>query len=103
MTQTAQQRAMRKYRERQAKSGLVRFEVVAPAGDRDLIRALARQLSEAAPAEEAAELRRTIKDQVGQEAAGNGAALWAALRASPLVGAGLDFRRPRTTGRKIKL
>ncbi|MEJ0020442.1 MAG: hypothetical protein WDN25_28615 [Acetobacteraceae bacterium] len=69
-------------------------------GDRDLIRALARKLVEQGP--EAGPIRRAVQQAVSGEPGRSGRIL-AALRRSPLVGAGLDVTRPRDEGREVDL
>ncbi len=83
-----------------AERGIVRFEVAAPDGDRDLIRALAKRLSE--QGQEAEEARAAIAKVVGSEPPRPGGIL-AALRRSPLIGADIDFSRPREEGRAVDL
>lgn len=100
MTQPAQNRAIKRYRDRLNRRGLVRFEVVAPENDKTLIRALARQLSEDSP--DAVRVRSTVSQTVGSEPPKKGGIL-AALRRSPLVGAGVKLRRPLTRGRTVDL
>ncbi len=55
----AQKRAIEKYRARLTQRGFRRFEVLALESDREVIRALARQLSEDGP--EAEWVRQTVK------------------------------------------
>lgn len=100
MTQPSQKRAIKRYRDRLNRQGLVRFEVVAPESDRTLIRSLARQLSVDGP--EAARIRSTVSRTVGGEPPTKGGIL-AALRRSPLVGADLDLQRPVIHGRTVDL
>lgn len=96
----AQKRALRNYRERLSQRGLTRFEVMAPHGDRELIRLLARRLAEEGP--ESAVIRAAVKTAVAGEPPKPGGIL-AALRRSPLVGANLDLGRPQEHGRPIDL
>lgn len=100
MSNSAQKRAIENYRSRLTKRGIARFEIQALDADRDLIRTLARKLTEEGP--EAGLLRRTIQQAVAGEAPKTGGVL-AALRRSPLVGADLDLSRPREKGRKVDL
>ena len=96
----AQQKAIQTYRTRQTQRGIARFEVQAPASDRDLIRALARRLAGGGP--DAARARTTLERIIlGVPPAVGG--ILAALRRSPLVGADLDLTRSREEGRKIDL
>jgi hypothetical protein len=86
---SAQRRAIKKYRARLSQRGLTR-----------LLRALARRLAEDGP--EAEHIRATLKSTVAEEAPKTGGIL-AALRRSPLVGADVAFGRERDEGRKIEL
>lgn len=96
----SQKRAIQKYRARLGARGLARFEVLGREADRELIRALARRLAEDTP--EASRLRAAVSRAVAGDAPRKGGIL-AALRRSPLVGADLDLRRPRDTGRPVDL
>ena len=98
--ESSQKRAVREYRSRLSERGLARFEVLGREADRDLIRSLARQLAE--DGAQASRLRALVDQVVAGEPSRKGGIL-AALRRSPLVGAELDLRRPRETGRKIDL
>jgi hypothetical protein len=100
MADIAQKRAIRSYRARIRKRGLARFEVLGRAGDRGLIRSLARRLAQDGP--EADRLRASIARTVSGEPKKTGGIL-AALRRSPLVGAEIDLRRPREAGREVDL
>ena len=91
---------MERYRVRLAGRGIVRFEVQAPKTDRELIRSLARSLSDGGP--EAGRLRRTVQRAVAGERHKTGGIL-AALRRSPLVGINHEFTRPFEEGRKVDL
>ncbi len=97
---SSQKRALRNYRSRLAERGLARFEVLGLDADRDLIRSLARCLAEDGP--EASRLRAAVSQSIAGEPPKKGGIL-AALRRSPLVGAGLDLTRPREEGREIEL
>jgi hypothetical protein len=97
---TSQKRAPRNYRNRLCKRGLACFEVLGLDADRVLIRALARRLAESGP--DAFRMRVEIKRLVSGEPATKGGIL-AALRRSPLVGAGLELRRSPWSGRKVEL
>jgi hypothetical protein len=96
----AQKRAIENYRSRLTKRGIVRFELQAFETDRDLIRTLARKLTEEGPG--AGQIRRTIQQAVSGKPPKSGGIL-TALRRSPLVGADLDLARPREEGRKVGL
>lgn len=100
MDNTAQQRALSKYRARLNERGLVRFEVLGRDEDRTLVRDLARRLAEDGPA--ALQLRRTVNVAVNGEPSPKGGIL-AALRSSPLVGSGIDLTKTRHEGRDIDL
>jgi transposase len=97
---TAQKRALQNYRSRLSKRGIARFEVLGLESDRELIRSLARQLAESGP--KASQLRAAVRGTVGGGQPKRGSIL-AALRRSPLVGADLDFKRSRGSGRKVRL
>ena len=100
MTNAAQQRATRHYRTRLEQRGFKRFEVIALESDRELLRTLARRLAEDGP--EADRARAAVKTLVANGPRRRGGIL-AALRRSPLVGAGLDLSRPRIEGCRIGL
>ncbi|UGX99540.1 hypothetical protein G6321_00054850 (plasmid) [Bradyrhizobium barranii subsp. barranii] len=99
MSNSAQKRALENYRSRLTKRGIARFEIQALDADRDLLRSLARKLTEDGP--EAGQLRRTIRQAVAGEPPKGG--ILAALRRSPMVGADLGLSRPREEGRKVDL
>ncbi len=96
----SQNRAVRTYRSRLGERGLARFEVLGRDADRELIRSLARRLSEDTP--EASRLRATVATSLAGEAKEPGG-IFAALRRSPLVGAELDLSRSGEDGRKVDL
>jgi hypothetical protein len=96
----SQKRAVQIYRARLGERGLVLFEVLGRETDRDLIRALARRLTEHSPA--ASRLRDALNETIADERPGRGSIL-AALRRSPLVDADLDVTRSREEGRKVEL
>lgn len=100
MNNSAQKRAIENYRSRLTKRGIIRFEIQALERDRDLIRALARKLTE--EGQIAGQLRRVVQQAVAGGSPKTGGIL-AALRRSPLVGADLDLGRPREEGRKVNL
>lgn len=99
MSNAAQRRALDKYRSRLTERGMARFEVMAMAADRELIRTLARRLAE--EGSEAAQIRATVQRAIAGEPEKGG--ILEALRRSPLVGADLDLARPRQKGRRIDL
>jgi hypothetical protein len=94
----AQKRAVQNYRASLAQRGLGRFEVVARATDRELIRALAKRLAEDGP--EAARIRATIAPNEGQYVPRKGGII-DALRHSPLVGSGVAFKRSTDSPRRV--
>jgi hypothetical protein len=100
MSNAAQKNAIKNYRARLVQRGLVRFEVMAPRSDRDLIRALARRL--AGEGEEAEQARAVVTKAVAGELPKPGGIL-DALRRSPLVEANLDLSRPLEEGRALDL
>jgi hypothetical protein len=79
---------------------MARFEVRGLDADRDLIRSLARRLAEGG--QEAARIRAALTQSIAGQPPRKGGIL-EALRRSPLVGADLDVKRPRETGRKVTL
>jgi hypothetical protein len=100
MTRTSQRRALKSYRDPLVERGMARFEVVGLDIDRQLIRALARQLAEDGP--EASKLRNTVSQSVGSVLPTQGGVL-AALRRSPLVWAQLNLSRSNDDGRPVEL
>ena len=100
MSNAAQKRAIENYRARLTQRGIKRFEVMALETDRELIRSLARRLSEDSP--EADQLRAAVKEAVSGEPPKSGGIL-SALRRSPLVGADLDLSRSHEEGRQVDL
>ncbi|HUB51557.1 MAG TPA: hypothetical protein VL986_05395 [Terracidiphilus sp.] len=100
MGSAAQTRAVKSYRKRLSKRGMVRFEVLGLRKDRELVRAVARKLAEDGPGAE--EIRVTMEQRVAAGPSTKGG-IWNWLRNSPLVGAELDLTRPFEEGRKIDL
>jgi hypothetical protein len=100
MTDTPQKRALHNDRTRLGESGMARFEVLGLDADRDLIRKLARRL--AGKGEDAQRIRASVTRSLKADKVAPGKIL-AALRRSPLVGAGLDMRRSGGRGRKVSL
>jgi hypothetical protein len=98
--ETSQQRAVKNYRSRLGQRGMVRFEVVACATDRNLIRSLAKCLAE--DGAEAERIRAVVSRSIAGDLPEKGGIL-AALRRSPLVGADPVFSRPKEPGRKVDL
>jgi hypothetical protein len=100
MANTAQKRALRAYRSRLSERGIARFEVLGLDTDRELIRSLARRLAETGP--KALRLRAAVGKTIAVDQPKLGGII-EALRRSPLVGAGLEFKRSQANGRKLKL
>lgn len=100
MGDSAQKRALRNYRTRLVNRGMARFEVLGLDADRDLIRSLAKRLSEDGP--DAARIRAAVSRTITGEPPKKGGIL-AALRRSPLVGAELNLARSREGGRKVNV
>lgn len=96
----AQKRAIQNYRSRLGARGLARFEVLGLEADRELIRSLARRLAE--KDSESARIRAAVRQTIVGEPPKKGGIL-AALRRSPLVGAEIDFNRPREDGRNVDI
>jgi hypothetical protein len=100
MGDSAQKRALRNYRTRLVNRGMARFEVLGLDADRDLIRSLAKRLSEDGP--DAARIRAAVSRTIAGEPPKKGGIL-AALRRSPLVGAELNLARSHESGRKVNV
>lgn len=98
--QASKMRTLRKGRMRLSARGLIRSEVLGRDGDRDLIQKLARCLAE--DGTDAERLRSDVTQSVAEAPPRRGGVL-AALRRSPLVGAGLDLTRPRVAARNVQL
>lgn len=98
MIKSAQIRANQSYRERLARKGVARFEIMALETDRVLLRSLAKRLAENDPA--AQELRATIRNAASAVDEHRGSIL-NTLRHSPLVGVDLSLQRDRDEGRRI--
>jgi len=79
---------------------MARFEVFGLDTDRELIRSLARRLADNAADSE--RIRATVCRTLAGGKSQKGGSL-SALSRSPLVGAGLDLRRPATAARKVEL
>jgi len=99
MASKSQAFAVINYRKRLKESGMVRFEVLARSADRDLIRSLARRLAQSGV--DAVRIRAAVDTAISDQARDKGGIL-RALRRSPMVGAGVDLRRPATPGRKVE-
>ncbi|MBV8593536.1 MAG: hypothetical protein JOZ27_04445 [Caulobacteraceae bacterium] len=100
MDGTSQRRAVMKFRARLAERGLARFEVTGRSTDRDLVRAVARRLSDGGP--DSSRLRASIEGALDGGPPRTGGVL-RALMASPLVGSDIRFDRPRLEGRAVDL
>ena len=100
MGRTSQQRAIDLYRARLTKRGLARFEVVGRSSDRDLIRSVAKALSEGGP--DADRIRETVTQAISGSPPPKGGIV-RALLASPLVGSEIEVTRVREGGRKIDI
>lgn len=96
----SQKRAVQSYRSRLGARGLARFDVLGRDADRDLIRSLARRLADEGP--EVLRLRAAVSATLAGAPPSMGGVL-AALRRSPLVGAGLDLTRAREEGRDVEI
>ena len=88
-------------RRRLKTAGARRVEVSVPAADTGLIRAIAKALLE--DGEDAQVLRSQLGSLVDTSPARTGKELLAFFRASPLVGAELEFERDRFADRPIEL
>jgi hypothetical protein len=100
MKVTPQNRAIRNYRSRLRKQGVARFEVLGLESDRDLIRSLAKRLTQNDP--EAIQIRNEVSRKIAGEPPKKGGIL-AALRRSPWVGIDLEINRSLETGRTVDL
>ena len=98
MSNTARSRAVKNYRSRLAERGMARFEILARAADRELIRSFAKRLTENDP--EALHLRAAVNRSIAGEPPRKGGIL-EALRRSPLVGADVIPPRPFEPGREV--
>ncbi|WP_075215412.1 hypothetical protein [Mongoliimonas terrestris] len=81
------------------KPGLVRFEVFARPEDRDLLRRLAERLATPGADDLRSAITRQVADQAPDEQPFERGGIVRAMRASPLVGSGLDLVRDRHPGR----
>jgi hypothetical protein len=99
MATSSQVRAVGNRRERLKQRGIARFEVQGLATDRELIRSLARRLTEDSP--EAAKIRGAMQRSISIPLKKGG--ILDALRRSPLVGADLNLVRPLVDGRRVEL
>lgn len=95
MSSTPRRRALKNDHERLIERGIVRFEVMGLAADRDLIRSLARRLAE--EGSEADRFRATVRSIARKPGR-----ILDALRRSPLVGADLGLVRLRESSRQLQ-
>ena len=100
MIKSAQVRANQTYRERLARKGIARFEVMGLETDRVLLRSLAKRLAENDAA--AQKLRATIRNAASAIDDQRDSIL-SKLRRSPLASVDLQLQRDRGEGRRIKL
>jgi hypothetical protein len=98
---SAKYRAVIKNRRALRTRGLSRYEVRGLESDKALIKALAKKLALDDPA--AKSLRSTLEREVTPPAKLKYANLWEWLRASPLVGSGINLEREVVQLRKIDL
>lgn len=97
----SQRRAVDQFRTRQRAAGIGRFEVAAPVQDKELIRDVARRLTD--DGAEAEKLRSGIRGMLAADPLDEVGSVWRTLRQSPLVGTTVKFRRDRSRGRKVGL
>jgi hypothetical protein len=100
MGSAAQTRAIKNYRNRLSKKGMARFEVLALASDRELIRSLAQSLAENGP--QAKEIRSVIHEKVSADTRRKGGIL-VMLKSAPGAAAELNLSRKRVAPRKVDL
>ena len=98
MSETSQSRAVKNYRNCLAERGMARFEALGRVIDRELMRSLARRLTEDDP--DAHRLRTVVSQGVAGNRPRKGGIL-EALRRSPLVGADVIPSRPFEPGREV--
>ena len=100
MANLSPREAVARHSKRQAARGFVRYEVRGLETDKALLRDLAQRLAQGNL--EAKRLREEVSRTVLGARGAKGGVL-AALRASPLVGAGLSLERDETPGRPTDL
>jgi transposase len=100
MTNPSQKRALKSYRNRLQSLGIARFEVLGLEIDRDLIRSLAKQLTQ--NDSEARRLRSEIKRNLSGDSRRRGGLL-AVLQLPALEGLELEITRPLDPGRDVTL
>ena len=96
-----QPRRVARHRKKVATSGGKRVEVTVPSRDAPLIKAVAGALRSGG--EEAERVRELLQPTLSFQRAKTGRELVAFFRASPLVGAKLEIKRDRSTGRSADL
>ena len=99
MSGPSQKRATKNYRKRLSQRGMTRFEVLARRTDQELIRSVARALTE--DDAKAKDVRDALQRIAGKPTSKGG--ILAALRRSPMVGAELELHRPVVAGREVEL
>ena len=92
----AQKKAVQTHRKRLKERGLVRVEIQAPEGDKDLIRKVAGLLR--GDPSRAAEVRSRLRQMIGE---GHKPSLKSLLASAPLEG--VDLTRDRDLGRDVEL
>lgn len=100
MANTSQKRAIESYRARLQRRGITRFEVLALDTDRELIRSLAKRLTENDPGAQ------RIRSEVSKTIAGaprKKGGLLAVLQLPSIAGLELEIERPFEAGREIDL
>lgn len=100
MGSPAQNKALKTYRQKIEQRGLVRFEVMTPESDRNILREVAISLTKGGT--NADKIRGSLKDALSDQSETKGS-IYLALRRSPLVGSELKLKRSRSEGRKIKI
>jgi hypothetical protein len=98
MATAAQRKAVKTHRERSRAKGLARFEVTAPEADKQLIRLIAKRLTQS----DAEEVRASIGKALADRREGSVGGVLRALLASPLAGANLTIRRDKIYNRKVE-
>ena len=100
MTRPSQRRAVASDRRRLKERGMSRYEVRGLDQDKELVRGLAKRL--AAGDSASSQLRAEVSEKIAGEPSRRGGVL-AALRRSPLVGAGVRVKRSAAPGRVVRL
>ncbi|MGH6873161.1 MAG: hypothetical protein ACREHE_16825 [Rhizomicrobium sp.] len=100
MTKESQRRAVDNQRKRMRQRGFERYEVIGPAGDKELVRGIVKTLAAGGP--QAERLREQAKRTIAPKGK-TGADLYNALRQGPLFPDDFDISREFTTGRDVDL